>query len=582
MVSLSGMLWAGYSGVVASQAAVSTAGHNNANVDTDGYSRQRVVVTSSLPMVTPNGVYGTGSDVASVERIHDDVLERNIRQEGSSRSYYDTLSKNLDSMQLRFNGMEEGTGLYDSLKEYFSAWSTLQATPPDNTAAGITNRSNVVNKAQQLSSNIKDSSAYLRSVSRDSENRIQANLGVINQMFDQLGAINDQILTAEANGDNTANDYRDSRDSILQKLSEYGTISENQSPTTGVSTVLFNGNVAVSGHNVTHFSLQTKGDNVSVMSEPVSNDGEPLDVTSTFLNGSMAAEINTINVKVKDMIDGLDNLSKTLIYETNRVHALGKSAEPVTQMVSAYSSAQPDMEFNSRINKYGSLPFTFDKGSFKMLVQDSAGKEEAYVVDVDPNKDTLLSVVSKINSAADGISAEVDATGHLAIYAQAGSSFSFSEDNSGFLAAAGLNNFFKGESSSDIAVGDAIVIDPRAITTGTSGKIGDNSRAKDMIALSEKTLPGLKFEGNPMTLGGFYQALSVSLANDKNKTDVIYSGKDTVYQGLVQRRESLSGVNISEEAFNLVSFQKYFEANSRFINVVDQMLDKVVNGLGAS
>jgi flagellar hook-associated protein 1 FlgK len=154
-------------------------------------------------------------------------------------------------------------------------------------------------------------------------------------------------------------------------------------------------------------------------------------------------------------------------------------------------------------------------------------------------------------------------------------SFAFGPDTSNFLTAAGFNNFFSGIDSATIDVDKFIREEPKYIAAADhTGGVGNNRVAQAIIDLKqEKTSSGVSIDE-------FYGYITGKIAIDRQQIDVLVNTKDVSYKELLNKHQNMKGVSLEEEEINMVIFQRALEANSRFVNTVDEMLNLIVNNLG--
>ncbi len=221
-------------------------------------------------------------------------------------------------------------------------------------------------------------------------------------------------------------------------------------------------------------------------------------------------------------------------------------------------------------------------GSFDVVVtNENSGKQETFNIEVDLDgigtDDDLQDIVDEINSkvSADfpGVTARVTNDNRFEMESSSDNvRFRFDNDSSNFLAAAGVNTFFTGNNASQISVREEIQNRVDLITAARSGPGGDNTNAVRMLELRNQKVLN---EGSE-TLEENYQSLigeiASNLDNLKNRTD----NQKNLNEQLMNQRDRVSGVNLDEEAVNMIEFQKQFQASARFISTVNQMLSSLL------
>ncbi len=581
MSNLFGMLYTGVSGIMAAQVGMDVVGNNLNNLLTPGYSRQMVSIQSKQPIPTIYGPMGTGAEVTGITRAHDELLTKAVRSESSSYNYFASMQSSLGEAMLYFNELETGAGLGDPLKQYFSAWQELSSTAPDNTDDAATKKYALLEKSETLARQLREGYGSIEKVQGNIDTKLTSNVQQMNDIISNIAILNTSILSSEA-GAGQANDLRDQRDLLVDQLSTFASVVTNENENGQIS-VFIGGQVVVDrdmAHKLEALPNPKKDGALDLYFSPVLGVGtvsnaEPVNITESLIGGSIAGDIKTRDELLEGYLGELDVIARALINETNKSHVLGQGSIRFDQLSGTNSVGNATSTLDSEVGK---LPFDIKKGSFSIDVYDKDGKViNTISIDVDPSKDTLASIADKVNSSGGLIGATIGEDNNLELHSNSGNTFGFSADTSGFLAAAGLNTFFAGTSAKDIDITELIKDDQDYIATGSSGAPGDNSVAKNIAGLQFKSLEGT----SGRTIGEAYGFFIGMLASDKSQIDTFTKTKELSFQQSVMRNESVRGVSENEEITNLTLFQRTFEANSRYINVIDEMINTVVNGLGA-
>lgn len=581
MSNIFGIFNSGISGLMASQAGIDVTGHNIANVNTAGYSRQTVSLTTQTPTINGSQVFGRGVQLTSITRVYDEILAESIRNGQSQLSFYTSVQTTLSKVTVYFNELEDGSGLGESLKDYFDAWSDFANNPTDQSAEAMAKRVALVETTNTLTQKIQSSYNQLESFRKESDYNISAYVDEINQLSEALAKINGEIAKIESLG-NTANDYRDQRDQILSRLSELANVSVHEK-NNGQVTVYLGGSALVD--DKVSYKLFAESDE--------SNDGHykitwgtsvdtkgQTDLTSFITGGAMGAELKARDEIIPGYMKQIDELAVTLINETNRIHSLGQGVNRFTQITSTNGVPNPSFVFSQAAGSFPTAQVT--KGTVRVTVYDSAGDVAGtYDIDIDPDKDNLNSVIQKI-SAADGdmtggkLQASIAMDNSIKISTEAGYTFAFTEDTSNFLVAAGLNSYFSGTGASDIQLSSLIKDNNLYISAGYSGAEGDNKAAEALANLKYTKV----FKDQGVTIDGFYSYFVATLASEKAQVDTFVSTVTYSLSELQLKLEEIQGVSMDEELTNLMRFQRSYEASARFITTVDSMIDKLINGTG--
>ena len=248
MSSTFGGLEMGKSALNAFRLGMQTVGHNISNMNTDGYSRQRVIFSTVTPEdIAHVGQLGQGMYASTIERIRDEFLDFQYRDNNATLGYWEKINDLYDSIQ-NYISEPNSTGLRAAMDTFFTNMQTLQKSPEDTSARrALVESANSV--GGMLSNLIYNFNTYNESINL----QVQQSVTEANQMLYDLAALNQKINEAETLEQN-ANDLYDQRDLILDKLSKMMDISYNEPMTkNGVKGEFFlsvNGRVLVQGTHV--------------------------------------------------------------------------------------------------------------------------------------------------------------------------------------------------------------------------------------------------------------------------------------------------------------------------------------------
>ncbi|MGE4318866.1 MAG: flagellar hook-associated protein FlgK [Deferribacterales bacterium] len=581
MSNLLTMLSTGVSGLFATQAQINVSGNNITNIDTEGYTRQRVALSTSLSQVTSKGVFGTGVTIEDVTQVYDSLLAATLRTESSDLYYYSTMQDELEAVEIYFNELEDGSGLGEAMANYFDAWSDLANTATDESDEAEIKKQTVVETAAILAEKLRASYGELEELQSSCNDQVGAYVDRINEISQNIAYLNGEIAAIEVTGI-TANDLRDNRENLLDELAQYTNFNSSEDANGQIS-VFINGHTLVDdGQSFTLSAAQTSGEDntYSIYWNTSDTRTEGVDITSSFKSGVIGAYIDLRDDVLQGYMDSLNELASVLITSTNELHSVGQGTEQLTQVTSSNGVPNATYALNSAAGTFGTSTIT--NGVMRISVYDSEGNlVDNLDIEVDPDTDSLKSIIDKI-SDADGnpngglIQASLSEDNTIKITSESGYTFTFSEDTSGFLVASGTYGFFTGKNASDIDVSALVKNNISYLATSTTGAVGDNSNAANIADLKSESL----FSGSSVTLDGFYALFVSAIATDKSTADVYTATKQNAVDEYELKLESISGVSLDEELTNIMRFQRAYEASARFITVIDEMLDKMVNGLG--
>lgn len=219
MAGLIGNLHSARTGMSVSQASIQTTSHNINNINTPGYSRQRVEQSTKSAYSNPGynssmgpGQIGTGVQATDVIRIRNTFYDFQYRSE--SHNYGETSIKyqHYTNMEKIFNEPSD-SAISASISDFFSSWQELSKNPNDTGAKDV-----VIQNAKYLSTNISNVKEKLDKLSTQAEKKLNDDVSEINDMINQIRGLNKEIKLIEGSG-KTPNDLMDKRDSVIDELS---------------------------------------------------------------------------------------------------------------------------------------------------------------------------------------------------------------------------------------------------------------------------------------------------------------------------------------------------------------------------
>ncbi|HWW07647.1 flagellar hook-associated protein FlgK [Collimonas sp.] len=209
------MFFTGLSGLNAAQAALVTTGHNTANVNTPGYSRQSAQIVSAGGTYTPSvGFFGNGAQVVDVSRSYDQFLSSQLNQAQSTNQALSTYSTQIN--QINNLLANQTTGLAPMLQTMFKGVQAVANTPADPAA-----RQQLISSGQALANQFRTMSQVLTGLNSNANDQISGSIDQINAYATQIASINKQIaLLSNAAGGQAPNDLLDQRDTLVNSLGQ--------------------------------------------------------------------------------------------------------------------------------------------------------------------------------------------------------------------------------------------------------------------------------------------------------------------------------------------------------------------------
>ena len=246
--------------IMAHTDAISTAGHNISNANTEGYSRQRVQLKEFDPLYRPElerperaGMIGQGIDVQSINRVRDEMLDQRITAQQNQESYWDTRSKYYTMIEQIYNEPDE-VSVRSNMDKFWESWQELSMNPESQAA-----RQAVVTRGESLTDAIKSKWENLMGVGSLLNSDIDSTVKQVNSYANQIAALNSEIIRSRGMGDNP-NDLLDRRDLLVDKLSKLANITTDQRDPDEFM-VHLEGKVLVQGGVARNFDLVSLTDN---------------------------------------------------------------------------------------------------------------------------------------------------------------------------------------------------------------------------------------------------------------------------------------------------------------------------------
>ena len=323
------------------QQAISVTSHNIANVNTPGYSRQRLKMTTNTPADSAVGPMGTGVSGETIERIYDRYLSAQLINESQALGRWDTQKGAVEMVEVIFNEVD-GSGLSQAMSKFWDAWQSL-ANNPD----GITERQILVTASQVLAATFNQLNSDLSQNQQDLDLAIQGTVADINRLSQQIADLNEKIISSEA-GSFSANDYRDQRELLLRELSELIDINTFEDATGAVSVLVANGRPLVSSGQFWQLSTET---NVAGFRDIVWVDdtGNATNITADISGGRLKGYLDVRDEVIDGYINRLDTLAQTLMTDVNTLHQNGFDLDGLGGEVFFIGTAASDMEVNPNI-----------------------------------------------------------------------------------------------------------------------------------------------------------------------------------------------------------------------------------------
>ena len=560
MSSLNSSLHMGQHALSINQRAMQTVGHNIANQETEGFSRQQVHSGTAAP--DPTGV-GGGAKAQPTSRVYDKFVQRKILQENPRSGMFKSRGEFLQKIEIIFSETE-GNGLHQALNEFWNSWSQLSNQPESESA-----RIQVRERSDVLARRFRGMHSQLDGLRNEINGRLVATINKVNELGQKVAELNRQIISYES-GQRNANDMRDARNQAIEELSELVDVNSFENPNGRVTVIIGRDWTLVEGNNRYQLEGKMKGGELGMLRiDGVSINDNRRDLTRIFREGEMSEMLRMRDDTIVGYQHNLDEIAFNLAGQVNKIHATGTGINSATDMMKS------TFGLNSTALSQP-LPFLKD-GIFQLHLVDPHNEIlETYEIEIQAGIDTLPDIVQRLNQTISDpglLQASIEADGSMLLQSASDYKFIFGEDQSSITQVLGLNSFFDTlKGAEDIQLSEHIRENTNNISTGKDLIPGDNRVALEIAKL--QTRPTMRDE--TMTFDEYYNGVltGMGLKIQRNKTE--QAQQESMLRQFKEIRSSISSVNMDEELTDMMQYQKAYEASARFINTVDRMMETVI------
>ena len=292
------------------QAVIQTAGHNIANAETEGYSRQRVEAQASTPRLFTYGTIGTGVAIDDVRRMRDALLDVSYRREASGFGSASLREELLSSVE-EVLGEPSDDGLASAMDAFWSSFSELSSQPTSAAARSVVQQS-----ARNVATLLNGYDTRLGDLRAQTQIRLDNAVTELNGLTKSIADLNGRIVEAEVGG-KQAGDLRDQRDLAIDRLAALGDVRVLPQPDGSMNVVLGNSTVVDGIHNKELRLAAGTGPTIAFAT--VDQPSEPL----LPIGGRMQTILEFLNVELPDTQERLDATANTLAGAVNAIHQRG-------------------------------------------------------------------------------------------------------------------------------------------------------------------------------------------------------------------------------------------------------------------
>lgn len=608
--------------IMAHTDAISTAGHNISNANTEGYSRQRVQLKEFDPLYRPDlerperaGMIGQGIDVQSITRIRDEMLDQRITAQQNQESYWDTRSKYYTMIEQIYNEPDE-VSVRSNMDKFWESWQELSVNPESQAA-----RQAVVTRGESLSDSIKSKWENLMGVGSLINSDIDSTVKQINSYANQIAAVNSEIVRSRGIGDNP-NDLLDRRDLLVDNLSKLANITTDRRDPDEFM-VHLDGKVLVQGGVARNFDLVSLTDNNGYEKLVWADTREDASVSG----GTLGALIELRDVDVRNEIQSLNTMTMNFSDLVNDVHRNAYGANNVTGLdFFTQHSFVENVNGNFDRNGDGVLDHSYIfrfTGTTTLNPQEQIGFEGVMTfsgpsgnvqVPYHPT-DTVETVINRINDSNGEVKAYLDRNNNLVLKGTTAQNVEnpdfvirhvedsgfFLTGYSGILAASGADgayDFARADAVDSLAgaqfavspvlnpagyieVNGVIKNDVKSVAAAFRDDSGNVNAGDGRAAVEIASIRNTKVMiGHERTLDDYFadSVTNVGLKGEQAENNL--KSHMAIMNDLRTMRDSISGVNIDEELSDIIKFQHGYNAAAKFVTIWDSLIDTVINRLG--
>jgi flagellar hook-associated protein 1 FlgK len=315
-MSTSALMSLGVRAMFASYSALQTTGHNIANANVDGYSRQQVDLATAPGQFTGAGFFGKGVDVASVTRSYNQFLTKQADATQSTSSMDQARLQRLQQLETVFPTGQQGIGYQTT--QFLNSWSDLASNPQDASARQV-----VLSQAGQLAAQFQNAGTQLDQLQAGVNQDLQTSVAQINQIAASIANVNQQIAAVKGLGQ-PPNALLDQRDELISQLSGYVQVTTVPADDGTLGVFIGGGQQLVLGNQVQQLQVTSDPSDPSRSAVGLVSGGQvrPLD-SSSIGGGSVAGILNFQNQDLVDARNQLGQLAAAIAGAVNQQQSLG-------------------------------------------------------------------------------------------------------------------------------------------------------------------------------------------------------------------------------------------------------------------
>ncbi|WP_137821661.1 flagellar hook-associated protein FlgK [Pseudomonas sp. D(2018)] len=596
----------GLSGLRVSQSQLTVTGHNIANVNTPGFTRQSAAQATTLPQFSGSGYIGSGVSLTDIRRSYSEFLTAQLRNTTSLSSDVDAYKSQIDQLDSLLSGTT--TGISPSLKSFFAAMQTAAEDP-----ANIPARQLVLSEAEGLARRFNTIYDRLAAQNESLNKQLSSVTDQVNRLAGSIASLNDAIAVASANG-KEPNDLMDAREEAIRQLSTYVGVSVVPQSDGTQSIFVGTGQPLVVGSTANRLeAVPGKGDPTRFELEFVSGDSrqgvttllsggelgglvryreETLDASLNSVGRLALAITEQVNTQLGQGLDLKGQVGTALFGDYNdpalaalRVKAFSgnSNAQPALNITntSLLSTSDYQMEYDAtatppytvrRLSDNQEMVVTDSTPSGTLTIKDSAGRDQGFQIALGTPPPTTGDkfILQPTRSGALDMKAVLDQADQLAFAAPLHSEANLQNKGTGAIGQPSINNVLKPMSQAHLAAISSITLD---YTAGSPSGTLSFSGLPAGVTISQPASGTLN--------------VTPGQTNELSYTVSVTTGTPPTTQSF-EIKQSFSGRAETGDSFSLAVSANGVSDNRNALKLADLQtkaavgVDALVNGTGSS
>lgn len=613
---MSGLLATSLSGLMAAQRSLETVQHNISNVNTEGYSRQRVELATNIARFTGDGYIGQGVNVTNITRSYDQFITKQLNSSlaafGEADRYHQ-LATRVDNIMA-----DASTGMAPAMNRFFNAIDDVADDP-----TAISARQVLLSEAETMAQSFNTISSRFEEIRTQNNNDIGSMVNDINSLAKSIADLNVQIVAGlgKTQGLKQPNDLLDERDALLSKLAEIVNVSVVPQQDGSSSVFIGNGQTLVlNGGSATFTTIQSEFDPTRLEIGLKTPSGT-IDITSQINGGSLAGSLSFRDEVLDPAQQQLGMVAAGLAMEVNALHEKGfdlsgtaglalfkfSGAEEIPVIQSPLNTGNAVVTANFQdLNVTPSAAGNLDFSDFKLTYVNAGGGVDYTLTRV--RDDQVINLTATTVAGISTLSFAATQPANIDVNALPG--IDIKVDITAGPMTANSDEFLIRPTYNAAQKIGLNIDDPRKVAAATNIEV-DPVTKQPVPKLDAANNPVLDASGNPVyvTIDGAMPSdnrNALLLANLKNKLGMlsgtasfnsaygqIVSGvgaltqaagfsstaQETLLNQAKESRENLAGVNLDEEAANLMKFQQAYQASAQSISVARSLFDTLIGAV---